>query len=76
MSRAKGIIKALELDEAMDVKKIIKELIDTSWGGSNEEQGKAIQLLKGLAFSDDPLSNKFLNAMDKWTSGLDPKDFE
>jgi len=62
-------------EEAVDASAIIKELIDTSFGGSNKEQGKAVQLLKGLAFSEDPLSNKFMKALDKWTSGLDPKDF-
>jgi len=76
MGRAESIIMKLEVSEAVDVKKIIKELIDTSWGGSNEEQGKAIQLLRGLAFSEDPLSNKFMQAMDKWSSALDAKDFE
>ena len=30
---------------------IIKELIDTSWGGSNDEQGKAVQLLKAQELS-------------------------
>lgn len=62
-------------EEAVDASKIIKELIDTSFGGSNKEQAKAVQLLKGLAFSDDPLSNKFMSALDKFTSGLNPKNF-
>jgi len=55
---------------------IVKELIDTSWGGDNKEQGKAVQLLRGLAFSDEDVSNKFMAALDKFTSGLDIKDFE
>jgi len=46
----KNLIKT---NEAVDVKKIIKDIINTDWGGSNEEQGKAVQLLRGLAFSDD-----------------------
>ena len=54
---------------------IIKELIDTSWGGSNDEQGKAVQLLKGLAFSDDPASNKFMKKLDAFTSGLKADEF-
>ena len=62
-------------DEAVDVSKIIKELISTGWSGSNDEQGKAVQLLRGLAFSDDPLSNKFMKALDKATSGMNPADF-
>jgi len=56
--------------EAIDAKKIIDELIDTSFGGSNESQMKAVQLLKGLATSDDPASNAFMKKLDAWTSGL------
>jgi len=63
------------MEEAVDASAIIKELIDTSFGGSNKEQGKAVQLLKGLAFSDDPMSNKFMKSLDKFTSSLDNKDF-
>lgn len=64
-----------KVEEAVDVSVIIKELIDTSFGGSNKEQAKAVQLLKGLAFSEEPESNKFMKALDKFTSGLNPKDF-
>lgn len=59
-----------ELLEAVDVQKVIKELIDTGWSGSNESQMKAVQLLKGLATSDDPASNAFMKKLDKFTSGL------
>lgn len=62
--------------EAVDVSEIIKELIKTSWGGSNEEQGKAVQLLRGLAFSEDPKSDAFMKDLDTFTSGLDPKKYE
>lgn len=54
---------------------VIKSIISTSFGGSNEEQMKAVQLLKGLATSDDPASNKFMQKIDKFTSGLNPEDF-
>lgn len=47
--------------------KMIKDLAD-SYGDSNEDQGKMVQLLKGLAFSDDPEANKFMKALDKWTT--------
>ena len=53
--------------EEADVKKIIKDL-SNSYGDSNEEQGKMVSLLKGLAFSDDPEANKFMKALDKWTT--------
>ena len=59
-----------EMDEAVDAKAIVKELIDTSFGGSNESQMKAVQLLKGLATSDDPAANAFMKKLDSWTSGL------
>lgn len=62
------------LDEsADDVGKTIDELIKTSWGGSNESQAKAIQLLKGLAFSDDPRSNQFMKKLDGFTSKMSAK---
>ena len=56
--------------QSANVKDIIKELIDTGWSGSNESQMKAVQLLKGLATSDDPLANKFMKKLDAFTSGL------
>jgi len=65
-----------EKEKSVDVKKIISDLIDTDFGGSNEEQGKAVALLRGLAFSDDPLSNKFMKEISKLTSNMDKKDFE
>lgn len=58
------------IKEAIDANKIIDELIDTSFGGSNETQMKAVQLLKGLATSDDAASNAFMKKLDAWTSGL------
>ena len=76
---AAQILAEAEGDESpksdADVGQVIDTLINTSWGGSNEEQGKAVQLLKGLAFSDDPKANKFMQALDKFTSGLDSKQF-
>lgn len=63
------------LYEAVDIDQVITDLINTSWGGSNDEQAKAVELLKGLAFSEDPKSNRFMDALDQFTSGLDPEDF-
>lgn len=59
-----------------NVQSIIDELITTKWSGSNEEQMKAVQLLKGLATSDDPAANKFMQKLDQVTSGLDSKEFK
>lgn len=64
----------MNLSEATDAKAIVKELIDTSFGGDNESQMKAVQLLKGLATSDDPASNAFMKKLDNWTSGLKPEN--
>jgi len=58
-----------EDDKTVDA--TIDELISTSWGGDNESQGKAIELLKGLAFSDDPKANAFMMKLDELTSGMD-----
>lgn len=58
------MIEFKELTEAkVDISKLIKELVDTDFGGSNEDQAKGLQLLKGLAFSDDPLSNAFMKQL-------------
>jgi len=46
-----------------DIKEIIKDLGNTDWGSDNEAQMKAVQLLKGLATSDDPLSNTFMKKL-------------
>lgn len=58
------------VEEGPDVDAIIKELIDTGWSGDNESQMKAVQLLKGLATSDDPKSNAFMKKLDKFTSDM------
>lgn len=63
-------------DKKADIPSMIKTVINTKWGGSNEEQMRAVQLMKGLATSDDPKANKFMKALDQATSDMDPKDFE
>lgn len=63
-------VKEETKNEAVNVKEIIKELIDTSFSGDNASQMKAVQLLKGLATSDDPESNAFMKKLDTFTSGL------
>jgi len=64
------------LDEKVDVKKIIKEVIETTWSSDNESQMKVLQLMKGIATSDDPASNKFMKDIDKFTSGLNADDYK
>lgn len=51
-----------------DVKKAIQDLVDTNWSKDNETQGKSVQLMKGLAFSDDPMANKFMEYLDNCAS--------
>ena len=53
-----------------DVKQVIKDLGDTNWSKDNEAQMKAVQLLKGLALSDDPKANEFMKAVDKATTSI------
>jgi hypothetical protein len=64
-----------KMGEAVNVSDIIKTVISTDWSKDNESQMKVLQLMKGIATSDDPKSNKFMKAIDTFTSGLDPKDF-
>ena len=60
LERVAGKLNMKIVEEAVDIKQIIKALMDTNFKGSNEEQMKGIQLLKGLATSEDELSNKFM----------------
>ena len=53
----------------VDVSKIIKDLGD-DLAGSNEDQMRGVQLIKGLALSDDPKANEFMQKLDKATSQI------
>jgi hypothetical protein len=66
-----------EFTEADDnVGSIIKTVIDTNWSGSNEDQLKILELMKGIATSDDPKSNKFMKALDDAISKMNPDDYK
>ena len=52
-----------------DVSKIIKDL-GGSFAGSNEDQMRGVQLLKGLALSDDPKANEFMQKLDAATTQI------
>ena len=56
-------------------KKAIKDLIELKWSYTEEEKGKASNLLKGLLYADNPVANKFLKALDEFTSSLDENDY-
>ena len=59
-----------EIQEAeADVSKIIKDLGD-DFSGANEDQMRGVQLIKGLALSDDPKANEFMEKLDAATSQI------
>ena len=55
--------------EKADVKKVVKDL-QGNFAGSNDEQMKAVQLLKGLALSDEAISNEFMKKLDAATTKI------
>ena len=57
-------------DEASDIDKAVKALIDTNFSASDEAQGKAAQLFKGLLLSEDPKAKKFVKKLDKALSAM------
>ena len=70
--RVKESIKKDEvknLTEEVDVEKIIDDLAD-NFGADNEKQMAGVQLLKGLATSDDPKANEFMKKLDQATTEI------
>jgi len=56
--------KKESINEAdVDASKVIKDLGATNWGADNDAQMKAVQMLKGLALSEDPKSNEFMKKL-------------
>lgn len=62
---ASGLLREKEAD----IEKMIADLED-AYGKSNEDQGKMVQLLRGLAFSDDPKANEFMKKLDRATTEI------
>lgn len=60
--------------EEFNVSAAVKEIIETKWSQSNDV-GKAISLLKGLAFSNDPKAKMFIKDLDDITSNMDEKKY-
>lgn len=58
-----------KLTEAVDINKVIKDLAG-DFSGSNEDQMRGVQLLKGLATSDDAKANTFMKKLDKATTKI------
>lgn len=63
------IIGESRINEAVDIEKIIKDL-QGNFDGSNENQMQGVQLLKGLATSDDPKANEFMKKLNKATTDI------
>lgn len=61
------------LNEAADIKTIINAVIDTNWSKDNSAQMKNLELMKGIATSDEPEANAFMKKIDDFTSGLKGK---
>jgi len=65
-------MKLVRIKEESDkevVKQIIKNLGD-SFSKDNESQMKGVQLLKGLALSDEDLANEFMKKLDTATTEI------
>jgi hypothetical protein len=62
-----------EADKAIDA---IKWLIENDWGKDDKSQGTAAQMFKGLSFSQEDIANKFMDEVNKFTSGLKSKYLE
>ena len=60
----------IDMIEEFDVKKVIKDLIDTDFSKDDDSKGKAAQMIKGLFFSDDPEAHELIKKMDQWFSSL------
>ncbi len=59
------MINEAEDKKKVDIPKAIKDLADTNFSKSNEEQAKMVAIFKLLAFSDDKAANKFMTYIDK-----------
>ncbi len=62
-------IKAEKIEESKTTD-VIAELIKTDWSKDNDSQMKAVQLLKGIALSDEPEANAFMKKIDAFTSNM------
>lgn len=71
-----GYIKLFNEDKDDDiVKNVIKDLIDTEWS-KMDDKSKAVNLFKGLIYSDSKIAKKFIKDLDKLTSGMNIKDYK
>lgn len=66
----------ITIKEQEETEEIVKDLIDTKWSKDDDSAGKAVNLLKGLAFSDDEKAKQFIKDLDELTSTLDAEDYK
>lgn len=59
-----------KVKEETDVKEIIKEFIETKWSDA-DSKGKGVELLKGIAYSDDPAAEKFMQDLDELSNTME-----
>lgn len=62
-------------EEKVNIEKMIKDL-SKDFSGTNEDQLAGVQLLKGLALSDDPKANRFMKELDLATTRISKKILE
>lgn len=74
-SRAKELLISLGEESTDSTESTIKTLTSLGSVSSNDEQGKMVQLLKGLAFSDDAGANKFMADLAAAMSKMDPSSY-
>lgn len=72
MSRASELKKKVLGEQEASVQRAINDLIDIKASDNNKDQGKLVQILKGLAFSDDPEADKFMKRL---TDMISDKNF-
>lgn len=60
MTIAGQLLNELREEQKPDVAKVITDLISQKPSDDNKEQGQTVQLLRGLAFSDDEKATEFM----------------
>ena len=60
-----------EEDSTKKAQDAIKGVIEKNWGGSNDDQYAAVQLLSGLASNDSKEANAFMDDLNKLTDKMD-----
>lgn len=62
-------MRIINLHEEVTSKEVVKDL-QGDFSGDNEDQMRGVELLKGLALSDEDIANKFMKELDKATTEI------